>query len=69
VITTKAILRFGDEGEAHLSSVHPGIDVQDVTDNIGWQIKVSEAASITPEPTPDELHAIREYDKEGFWTR
>src|SRR5689334_17973704 len=30
VITTKAVLRFGVDGEAYLSSVHPGIDVDEV---------------------------------------
>src|SRR6516225_10182618 len=29
VITTKAVLRFGDDGEAYLASVHPGIEVED----------------------------------------
>ena len=30
VITTKAVLRFGDDGEAYLSSVHPGVEVDDI---------------------------------------
>src|SRR5580658_644340 len=33
VITTKAVLRFGDDGEAYLASTHPGIDVEDVIGN------------------------------------
>src|SRR5437868_1345306 len=30
VITTKAVLRFGDDGEAYLASNHPGVGVNDV---------------------------------------
>jgi glutaconate CoA-transferase subunit B len=69
VITTKAILRFGDDGEAYLASVHPGIEVDDVVANTGWKLRVAENISATPEPSVEELSAIRNYDKEGFWTR
>ena len=69
VITTKAVLRFGDDGEAYLASVHPGIEVEDVVNNTGWKLRVSEAMTITPVPTDSELQSIREYDKDGFWTK
>ena len=68
-ITTKAVLRFGDDGEAYLASVHPGIEVDDVLANTGWKLRVGEDLAQTVEPTADELSAIREYDKEGFWTK
>ncbi len=68
VITTKAVLRFGDDGEAYLASVHPGVDVEDVVANTGWKLRVAEDVSSTVEPSPEECRAIREYDKEGFWT-
>jgi len=69
VITSKAILRFGEDGEALLASVHPGVELDDALNNTGWQLQVSEGVAQTPEPTAEELRAIREYDKEGFWTR
>jgi glutaconate CoA-transferase, subunit B len=68
VITTKAVLRFGEDGEAYLASVHPGIEVDDVLINTGWKLRVEDAGR-TPEPAQEELKAIREYDKQGFWTR
>jgi len=68
VITTKAILRFTDEGEACLDSVHPGIELEDVLSNTGWKLQLAKTVQQTPEPSPEELQAIREYDKEGFWT-
>jgi glutaconate CoA-transferase, subunit B len=68
VITTKAVLRFGEDGEAFLASVHPGIELDDVLANTGWKLHVAEDAGVTPEPNSAELAAIREYDREGFWT-
>jgi glutaconate CoA-transferase subunit B len=68
VITTKAVLRFSEDGEAFLASVHPGIHVDDVLANTGWPLKVLPRVETTGEPTAQELQAIREYDKEGFWT-
>jgi glutaconate CoA-transferase subunit B len=69
VITTKAVLRFGEDGEAYVASLHPGIGVEDVVANTGWKLRVAENLMSTPEPTAAELRAIREYDKEGFWTK
>lgn len=67
-ITTKAVLRFDESGEAYLASVHPGVEVDDVIANTGWKLRVADNLSVTPEPSPAELSAIRKYDKEGFWT-
>jgi glutaconate CoA-transferase subunit B len=69
VITTKAVLRFADDGEAFLASTHPGVEIDDVVDSTGWKLRVSNAVSSTPEPNPHELKAIREYDRDGFWTK
>ena len=68
IITTKAVLRFGDDGEAFLSSHHPAVSIDDVIASTGWKLRVSEKVTETPAPTVGELQAIREYDKEGFWT-
>jgi glutaconate CoA-transferase, subunit B len=67
-ITTKAVLRFGEDGEAYLASVHPGVEVGDVLANTGWKLRAAEDLTQTPEPSAAELIAIREYDKQGFWT-
>ncbi len=69
VITTKAVMRFGEDGEAYLASVHPGVELDDVYSNTGWKLRLADNLATTPEPSPEELQAIREYDKEGFWTR
>lgn len=68
VITSKCVLRFGQDGEAFLSTIHPGVTVDDVLANTGWNLKVPGSVQPTPEPDEAELKAIREYDKKGFWT-
>lgn len=69
VITTKAVLRFAESGEAYLASVHPGIDVDDVLSSTGWKLRMTDKLAQTSEPSREELTAIREYDRHGFWTR
>ena len=69
VITTKAVLRFGQEGEAYLASTHPGVSVEDVVANTGWKLRVAEGMCETVPPMAAELAAMREYDKKGFWTK
>jgi len=68
VITTKAVLRFREDGEAYLLSHHPGVSVNDVIASTGWELQVGREADETLPPSVDELKAIREYDKQGFWT-
>jgi len=68
VITTKCVLRFAEDGEAYLSTVHPGVTAKDVVANTGWKLKVANDVRPTVEPTTRELAAIREYDSKGFWT-
>jgi glutaconate CoA-transferase subunit B len=69
VITTKCVLRFGEDREAYLDSVHPGITVQEVLDDTGWKLRVPERVCQTQVPSDAELKAIRDYDREGFWTK
>lgn len=69
VITTKAVLRFGADGDAYLDSHHPGTSVDEVLAHTGWALPVSPQVHQTPPPTRAELRAMRAYDREGFWTR
>ncbi|MCU1308258.1 MAG: Coenzyme transferase [Acidobacteriaceae bacterium] len=69
VITTKAVLRFDESGEAFLASGHPGVSVEDVVANTGWKLRVAPDVRETAPPSAEELAVIRDYDKEGFWTK
>src|SRR5579862_9663486 len=42
VITTRAVLKFGADGEAFLASIHPGVALDDVLANTGWKLRVAE---------------------------
>jgi glutaconate CoA-transferase subunit B len=69
VITTKAVLRFDESGEAFLASYHPGVTVEDVVANTGWKLRVADGVRETVAPSTEELAVIRDYDKQGFWTK
>jgi glutaconate CoA-transferase subunit B len=70
VITTKCVLRFDNQsGQAFVSTLHPEVTVEDIKTNTGWNVDVAPDVKNTPEPTAEELQAIREYDREGFWTK
>ncbi|MCU1285540.1 MAG: CoA-transferase [Acidobacteriales bacterium] len=69
VITTKAVLRFDESGESYLASNHPGVSVEDVVANTGWKLRVADDVQETAPPSAEELAVIRDYDKEGFWTK
>lgn len=69
VITSKAVLRFDSQGEAYLASIHPGVGLEDVLASTGWKLAAADQVASTAEPTAEELTAIRDYDREGFWSR
>jgi len=69
IITTMGVLRFDEDGEAFLASIHPGIHVEEVLRNTGWSLRVADDLIVTPEPSEDELGVIREIDPNHFWTK
>jgi len=69
VITTLGVLRFGPEGEAYLASVHPGVKLEELRKNTGWDLRVADGVAETQPPSEGELAAMREMDPQGFWTR
>jgi glutaconate CoA-transferase, subunit B len=69
IITTLGVLRFGNDCEAYLYSVHPGISVEEVLANTGWSLRVADDLIETLPPTAEELGAIRALDPKHFWTR
>ena len=57
-------------GEMMLATVHPGVTVEDVRANMGWEPRISPDLGETPPPTDDELRLIREeLDPGGAYTR
>ncbi len=69
-VTNKGILRFKpDTKEMVLVSVHPGVTVEEVLENTGWNLKLASRIETTKRPTQRELRIIRKYDPRGFWTQ
>ncbi len=63
VITDLACFGFVD-GEMTLASLHPGVTLEELRDNLGWDVKrapeIGTAAGITEAPTAEELRLLRE---------
>lgn len=68
LITTLGVFRFVD-GEATLASYHPGSSVEQCRLHTGWPLRVMTDVRETPSPPADVLRIIRDYDRDGFWTR
>ena len=69
VITDRAVFRFDPVTcEAVLHHWHPPQSLEEVLEHTGWRVRVAEDACPTPEPSPEELRVLREYDPEGVWT-
>lgn len=60
VVTNLGIYSFSD-GEMVLDSIHSeaGVTLGDVTQNTGWQVRVSDGLKATMPPTKDELTLLR----------
>jgi len=71
VITDMGVYRFDAETrEMVLTSLHPGIDLGTIRENIGWEVKVAKDLTETPPPTPEEIRIIREeLDPQGIFLR
>jgi len=70
VITTKGILRFdSDTKEMILDSIHPGVTVEEILENTGWNLKLAPKIENTESPARSELRIIRKFDPHGFWTK
>jgi glutaconate CoA-transferase subunit B len=63
---------FFDErsGEMTLATLHPGVTMEEVRGNMGWEPRVAEDLGETPAPTAEELRLIREeLDPGGVYTK
>jgi glutaconate CoA-transferase subunit B len=71
VVTDKAIFHFDSgSGEMILSSLHPGVTLDEVQAEVSWPLKVAPDLATTPPPTAEELRLIREeLDPDGAYTK
>jgi len=60
----------GTTGEMTLRTTHPGVTVDDVRANMGWEPRIAEDLGETPMPSAEELRLIREeLDPLGIYTK
>jgi glutaconate CoA-transferase subunit B len=70
VITDLGLLDFDEQGEMVLAAVHPGVAVEEVRRNTGWDLQVRPELATTPPPTAEELRIIREeLDPTGIYLK
>lgn len=68
VVTNLGILEPDEDGELTLKALHPGIEVEQVRANTGWELKVAAQLRTTQPPTKDELQILRqELDPDGIY--
>lgn len=58
VITDLAVYDFAG-GEMRVVSLHPGVTLERVRENLGWEPRVAATLATTPPPTAAELHLLR----------
>lgn len=68
VVTDLAIMVPDENGELQVTALHPGVELQDVRDNTGWEIKAATSITRTAEPTSEELRILHEeLDPSGIY--
>jgi glutaconate CoA-transferase subunit B len=67
VITNLALMGFDEKTcRMKLLSVHPGVTVEQVKENTGFDLIIPEDVTISPAPTDEELRRLKEIDPEGI---
>jgi glutaconate CoA-transferase subunit B len=71
VVTDLGTYAFDEgTGEMTLMTTHPGVTLEDVRANMGWEPRVADDLAETPPPTDEELRLIREeLDPGGVYTK
>jgi glutaconate CoA-transferase subunit B len=59
VVTDLACFTF-ENGEMTLSSLHPGVTLEQVRANLGWEVRIAPQVEVTEPPRAEELRVVRE---------
>ena len=69
VVTDLAVLDFDAEGRMRVVSRHPGVSVDQIRENTGFDLVIPADVPETPPPTSEELRLLRtRVDRRG-WLR
>jgi glutaconate CoA-transferase subunit B len=68
VVSTLALMGFDDETKRmKLLKTQPGVSVEDVIAETGFELMISEKVGVNEAPSADELRILREVDKQGLY--
>lgn len=63
VITDLCVMDFkGTDHQLRVVSLHPGVSLEEVQDNTGFELAVAESVSVTEAPSPEQLAVIEQLD-------
>jgi glutaconate CoA-transferase subunit B len=70
VVTNLGLLEPDEDGELTLTALHPNVEVEQVRENTGWDLKVAPLLQVTDHPREDELEILRqELDPDGIYLK
>lgn len=70
VVTNLGVFDFDTpDHRMRVASLHPGVELQEVLDNTGFELVVPDGLDTTPLPAPDVVGMLRELDPRGFAQR
>ena len=61
VVTNMGVYKFDDKGEIFLETFHPGVTVEQIKENCGFDLNVKNVKGETKPPTYRELFVLREF--------
>ncbi len=68
IVTDLGIMEPDGTGELIITALHPGIQVQQMKDNTGWDLKAASEIRVTEPPDENELRILREeLDPQGIY--
>ncbi|MEI7590988.1 MAG: CoA-transferase [Deltaproteobacteria bacterium] len=61
VVTNMGVYRFDENGIIYLETVHPGVSIEKIKENCGFDINVSKVKGETARPSYKDLFVLREF--------
>ncbi len=69
-MTTLGLFHFDEQGEMFLAAYHPSASVQEVKENVQWELKVTSHVGPLQPPTEKELEVLRnQIDPQGMYLK
>lgn len=66
IVTNLCVMDFGGENyQARLVSLHPGVSAEEVQENTGFALEIPANVGVTPAPTEEQLALIAAFDPHG----